>query len=570
LRGSAVVKSEHALNRILSTSTLIVVLAFLSAYPLLTLFYGSIHSAPPGGQGSYSLDGYRLVLSSENFVILLDTVGIAFVKSFLSISLAIGLAWIVARTDTPYRRSLEILITLPFFVPPILTAMAWAMLGNPKVGTLNIVARWLTGMEDISPIDVYSYSGVIWHMMQYSTAFLFMFMVDAFRAMDPSLEEASRMSGASRFTTFRRTTLMLMLPVLTSGFILTFIRGLESFESPLFFGSPVGIKVLTTEIYDAINQRARPNYQYATALSFSMMILMCLIVIALWRILGGRSFQTVTGKGYSPGLTKLGGWRWLTFGLVAFYIAITLVLPIGQLLLGSFFRFFGFYSLDMLTLDNYRAVAANDTFWHALGNTMLLGLGGATLTMVLGTAAAYVTVRTRWRGRRLIEILAWLPWMMPGMVLGLGFLWAFAMIPGPIQLYGTVWALMFAYIALGSPLSVRVMSASFMQLSYDLEECSRIHGATWLQTMQRILVALAWPAFAVGWILTFFMVLRELSASILLYSAGSEVLSVVILRLWIGGKAEEVSVIGLFIVALVLLFRFVQLKILSRRLVAIP
>src|SRR6185503_16324914 len=358
-------------------------------------------------------------------------------------------------------------------------------------------------------------------------------------------EESSRMCGASRSRTFRRITLMLMLPVITSSFILSFIRGVESFESPLFFGTPAGITVITTEIYNSITQRATPDYQYATALGFAIMALMFLLVLWQWRLLRGRSFVTVTGKGFRPTLIRLGHWRWLSFAFCLLFFLVTVVLPVGQLLVGSFFRFFGFYSVDMLTLDHYRAVLSSDDLWRALGNTMLLGLAGATATMTLGTLVAYVSVRTRFRGRRLIDAIAWLPWMMPGMVLGLGFLWAFALLPGPIPIYGTIWALLIAYVALGTPISVRVMTGAYAQLAFDLEECSRVHGASFVQTLWRILVALAWPAFAVGWVLTFFGIMRELSASILLYSVGSEVLSVVLLKMWTNGLAEQVSVVGL-------------------------
>src|SRR6185295_5639252 len=178
-----------------------------------------------------------------------------------------------------------------------------------------------------------------------------------------------------------------------------------------------------------------------------------------------------------------------------------------------------------------------------------------------GAAVAYVLVRTRSRLRGALEILAWLPWMMPGMVLGVGLLWAYALLPGPIQLYGTVWALLVAYVSLGTPLAVRTMAGAFAQLAHDLEECSRVHGAAWWTTFRRILLALAWPAFAVGWILIFFIILRELSASILLYSVGNEVLSVVVMRLWSEGKAGPVSVIALGMLVLVFLFRFAERRL---------
>ena len=417
-------------------------------------------------------------------------------------------------------------------------------MGRPGEG-LGRLWRWLIGTNG-TIINVYSYFGVIWHMVQYSTPFIFLFIVDAFRAFDPSLEESSRMSGASRWQTMRRITLVLLLPIMTSAFILSFIRGIEAFESPLIFGRPANIYVLTTEIYRAINVTGvLPEYQYATALSFFVLLLMFLLVFFQWWLLGNRSYQTVTGKGYSPGIVKLGRWRWVTFSICVLFFVVAVALPFAQLLVGSFFRLFGFYNWDMLTLEHYEWVIENRQVWRAFYNTMFLGVAGATATMILGGMVAYVSVRTRWRGRRLIETLAWLPWMMPGMVLGVGFLWGFAILPGPIEIYGTVWALLLAYISLGTPLAVRIMNGTFVQLSFDIEECSRVHGASWLQTLWRILIALSWPAFAVGWILTFFGIMRELSASVLLYSVGSEVLSVVMVRMLIDGQPERVTVIGL-------------------------
>lgn len=548
------------LGRNVALGFLLAVLLFLTAYPMGMLVYGSLHSTPPGAAGTWSLDGYRAMLSRGNAVVLLNTIGLSLVKTCLAMGLALFLAWIVARTDTPYRETIEGLITLPFYIPPILTAMAWGMLATPKGGLINLAWTGLTGSRE-PLVNIYSYGGVVWHMMQYSTPFLFLLVVGAFKSMDPSLEESSRMSGASAWTTFRRVTLGLMLPVTTSAFILSFIRGVESFESALIFGSPAGIEVITTEIYHLIHHVSTPDYPQATALALGIMVLMFGLVGWQWRLLGGRSFFTVTGKGYTPRVTRLGRWRWVTFGFCMLFFVVTVVLPVGQIVIGSFFKFVGFYRMNMLTLEHYQAVWHNRLVWRALGNTLFLGLAGATATMLLGAAVAYVLVRTRFAIRRTLELLAWLPWMMPGMVLGVGFLWAYALLPGPVQLYGTLWALFVAYVALGTPLAVRTMSGAFSQLAHDLEECSRVHGAAWWTTFRRILLALAWPSFAVGWILIFFIILRELSASILLYSVGNEVLSVVVMRLWSEGKAEEVSVIALIMLGLVFLFRFGERKL---------
>ena len=556
-----------AFGRPLGMVALIALLAFLSLYPVSMLLYGSFHTTPPGAAGTFDLAGYRQVFTTETALVLLNTVGISLVKTIPSLALAVLLAWIIARTDTPARKTLETLITLPFFIPPILTAMAWGMLGNPQVGAVNQAWRWITGTQG-TLVNVYSYGGIVWHMMQYSTPFLFLFIVEAFRAMDPSLEEASRMCGASQGQTLRRITLTLMLPALTTGFLLSFIRGLENFESPLFFGTPAKIQVVTTLIYDSINQRSVPEYQFATAMSFAVLALMCALVFWQWKLLGTRSFQTVTGKAYAPRLIRLGPWRWVTFAICILFFVVAVVLPVGQLLAGSLFRFFGFYSWDMLTTDHWSETFENSDIRRGFFNTLLLGLTGATLTMILGSIVAYVSVRTRWRGRRIVDILAWLPWMMPGMVLGVGFLWGFALLPGPVSIYGTIWALLVAYVALAMPLAARVMSASYHQLAFDLEECARVHGAGFWRTLWTIVVALSWPSIAVGWVLTFFGIMRELSASILLYSAGSEVLSVVLLRLWGNGQSEVVSVVGLCTMGLVILFRWAQSRFLARAIAA--
>ena len=552
--------SGRAWGRNAALGVLLAVVLFLTAYPLTMLVYGSLHSTPPGAAGVFSLDGYRAMLTTTNGLVFINTVGLSLVKTGLAMVLALFLAWIVARTDTPYRDTLEVLITLPFYIPPILTAMAWGMLATPKGGLINLAWTGLTGSRE-PLVNVYSYGGVVWHMMQYSTPFLFLLMVGAFRSMDPALEESSRMSGASSWTTFRRVTLGLMLPVTTSAFLLSFIRGVESFESALIFGTPAGIEVITTEIYHLIHHASTPDYQQATALAFGIMVLMFVLVAWQWRLLGGRSFFTVTGKGYSPRVARLGRWRWVTFGFCLLFFVVTVVLPVGQLLISSFFKFFGFYRWNMVTTEHYAAVWNNRLVWRAFANTLLLGVLGATATMVLGGLIAYVIVRTRFPVRRVLEVLAWLPWMMPGMILGVGFLWAYALMPGPIQLYGTLWALLVAYVTLGTPLAVRTMAGAFAQLALDLEECSRVHGAAWSTTFRRILLALAWPSFAVGWILIFFIILRELSASILLYSVGNEVLSVVVMRLWTEGKAGPVSVIALVMLALVFIFRFAERRL---------
>ncbi|MBN9007773.1 MAG: iron ABC transporter permease [Rhizobiales bacterium] len=550
-------------GRYTASLTLVAVLAALTLYPIGTLLYGSLSSAPPGQAGTLDFSGYVSLFNVHTLSILAVTVGMSLLKTVLSLIPATILAWLISRTDIPARGVLELLIGLPFFIPPILTAMGWAMLGNPTAGSINQVWRALTGAT--APIvNVYSYGGVVWHLMQFTVPFAFILLIEAFRSMDPSLEESSRTSGAGIFKTFRKVTLALMLPALSSVAILSVIGGIEAFESPLFFGIPAGIHVVTTEIYDSINNRATPNYPYATALSFAVILLMALMVAWQWRLLQGRSFQTISGKAFSPRPIELGSLRWVAFGFCALNVLVFTVLPVLQLVVSSFSQYYGFYGWDMLTVSHYRDVLHNDLFWRSATNTAMLGVVGATLTMILGSVVAYVVVRTKLPFRHLIDLIAWLPWMMPGMVLGLGFLWGFAILPHAIGIYGSLWALLLAYLALGTPLSVRTMSTAFSQLSHDLEESSRVHGASWATTFRKIVVALTLPSFSVGWILTFFMIFRELSASVLLYSIGNEVLPVTVLRLWEEGKAEDVSAIAVMMLVVVLIFRGFHLIMVKR------
>ncbi len=527
------------------------------------LFYGSIHSTPPGIVGEFNLGGYERALSTSTLHVVFTTIKVAVINTILSMLIATTLAWIIARTDVPYGGVLEVLISLPFFLPPILTAMAWGMLGNPTVGSINLAWRYITG-SDTAIVNVYSYGGVVWHMMQHSIPFIFLLLVDAFRNINSSFEEASRMSGASPTRTLFKITLMLALPAILNAATLTLIVSIESFESALIFGLNSGVNVITTEIYSALNNEVSPQYQYGTALSFLVMVSLFLIILIQRAILGTRSYQSVTGKGFGYTVSKLGKWRWILFSYSMAFFMISVVMPISQLLAGSFFKFFGFYKLNMLTMENYYAVFRNRALHEAAANTFILAFAGATAAMILSAVIAYISVRTKLPGKKAVELLAWLPFLMPGIVLAIGFLWAFTMLPGPIQIYGTMWALLIAYITLRLPISASVMSAAYSQLSFDIEECSRVHGASWWRTLWRILIALTWPSFVVGWVIAFSGIIREVSASVLLYSTQSEVLSVSLLKLWSRGQSEQVAVIALGVMTVTVILRWAQLTLLKK------
>ncbi|MGE5306371.1 MAG: ABC transporter permease, partial [Alphaproteobacteria bacterium] len=466
---------------VLMNATLLMV-GFLSLYPVVMLLFGSVRDAAPGEAASFTWTAYREAYTDPStYRVLLNSLVIAAVKTIFAVILGVFFAWVITRTNTPYPRLLETLVTLPFFVPPILTAIAWAMLANPTVGVINKFFMLVFGL-DRPLFNIYSYTGIIWHMTHYSAAFVFLLVVGAFRATDPALEEASRASGASGLKTFFRVTLPLMAPAIMGAALLAFIRGLEAFESALFFGLPAKIFVFTTEIYAALTQRTPADYPRAMALAALLMVITFTGVFIQRRIMAGKKYFTVTGKGYRPRPVDLGVWRWVTFGLCVGYFFVALVLPVSQLLLSSFFTIFGLYDFKLLTLDNYRQVFSDLLFWRALRNSLVLAASGAVLCMLLSAVVAYIIFRTKFWGKGALDFLSWVPWSVPGMVLALGLLWAYILLPGPIVLYGTIWILLIAYLTIGLPIGVRSMSGTIVQISEDLEESSRACGASWWQT----------------------------------------------------------------------------------------
>ena len=550
---------------LLMNATLVMV-GFLSLYPVVMLLFGSVRDAAPGEVASFTWTAYREAYTdSATYRVLFNSLVISAIKTTFAVILGVFFAWVITRTNTPYPRLLETFVTLPFFVPPILTAIAWAMLANPTVGIINKFFMLFFGLH--RPLfNIYSYGGIIWHMTHYSAAFVFLLVVGAFRAADPALEEASRASGASGLKTFFRVTLPLMAPAIMGAGLLAFIRGLEAFESAFFFGLPAKIFVFTTEIYTALTQRMPADYPRAMALAVPLMGITFTGVFIQRRIMAGKTYFTITGKGYQPRPVDLGVWRWVTFGLCVAYFFVALVLPVSQLLLSSFFTMFGLYDFKLLTLDNYRQVFSDLLFWRALKNSLMLAAGGAVLCMLLSAVIAYIIFRTKFWGKGALDFLSWVPWSLPGMVLALGLLWAYILLPGPIVLYGTIWILLIAYLTIGLPIGVRSMSGTMVQISEDLEESSSVCGANWWQTFVKIYLALLRPGFAAGALLLFFIFLRELSASVLLYSPGNEVLSVTILKYWEAGRSEVVSVIALVMLGIVILFKIGEARLIKARL----
>jgi iron(III) transport system permease protein len=545
------------LRTVLATGLLILV-AFLVLPPFLMLFVGSIWGAPPGMPGELSLSAYIDAFSSPyTYKVIANSFFISFVKTLLAMVWGVLLAWLVTRTDVPLRRTMEVLIPVQFFIPAIFNAFAYIMLLNPHSGLINQLFMGTFGLES-APFNIYSYTGMIFVMTIGSTAFIFLLTYGAFRALDPSLEDSARTSGAGAMETLARITLPLLAPAILGAFILSFIQGIEAFEVPVLIGTPAGIYVFTNEIYRAITFFEPARYGVATALGILIVLLTFIMVYIQWRIQGERQYSTITGKGYTPRLVRLRRWRWPAFCVGAFYILLAVMLPIGQLLLSSLQSNVGVLSLGSFTLVNYYQAFQDEIVLRALYNTILLAVLSALCGVTLSVLIAYVTIRLRFWGNRWLELLSWLPWTLPGIVLATGMLWAYLTLPGLWILYGSLWILLVAYIIKGLPLGVRALSGTMIQVHQELEDCARVHGASWLRTLWSIVLRLIRPGIMAGGIFFVYIAIRDLSTPILLYGFGTEVLSIVLLQFWAEKQPQVVSVLAIIMLAVLTAFSAIQ------------
>jgi iron(III) transport system permease protein len=537
--------------------TLVTVLvAFLVLFPLLMLLFGSFWTARPGFPGTWTLDNYiKAYTDVDTYRVFATTVLLVGSKTIFAVALATSLAWIVTRTDTPMRGTLEVLITLPFFIPGLLEAIAWIELLSPNAGTINV---WLKSIGLATTLNIYSLGGMIWVMALGSTSFIFLLVVNAFRNMDASLEESARASGAGAVRTALSVTLPLMAPLVLSAGMLSFIRAMDSFEVPVLLGLPAKVFVFSNRIYAAVQYDYPVNYGLATSLGVSFFALMIALIYLQNRFLRGREYTVVTGKGYKPRVVRLGKFKYVTLAFCLGYFLIATALPLSQVFIGSFLRVFGLPRWDLFTFDNYLAILSDASLWRGMVNTFIVCGSAAALEVFLCTIIAYITTRTKFILRRPLEWICWLPWAIPGIVAGLGMLWAYITLPVP--LYGTLFLLVIVMLTTGLPLGTRLMSGIMVQLGRELEESSRVHGANWQYTFTRVLAPLLKPALAGSFLLLFVGFSRAVSATILFVGPGTELLAVTLFSYSQAGRFQLVSAL-----AIVLMLINVTALVVARR-----
>jgi iron(III) transport system permease protein len=523
------------------SGALLIILTFLVLYPVAMLLLGALTNTNPVVDGfgvfNISLANFATVLANPNVHAALANSLIA-CGGGTALAVAIGLtfSWVVVRTNTPCKGFIAAVSMLPLFVPPLVAAVAWSILASPKTGLINTVLASL-GVD--WRFNAYSMGGLIVIFGIYYAPYVYMFTASALRNMDPALEEAAAITGATTLRTLLTVTFPLIAPAIVSGMLLSFIVMLGIYGIPAVLGTPGDIPVLTTYIFKLTNW-SPPLYSTAASVAIILMVVTGVLVWLQQLAISRRSYTTVAGKSFRPALLNLGPWRYFTLGLAIVYLVVVVVLPTLALIVAAFRKFLFVRNLASLfderqySLVHFERLFANPLALRSILNTMEVGLITALVGGVLAFAIGYTVNRTSLPGRRSLDVVSTLPVAIPGLVVGVAYLWAWIGLPG--GLYGTIWILALAFIARFLPDTVKALSTSLLQIHRELEEAAWICGRGLLGTIRSIVLPLARPGVVAAMTLLFILAIRELGSSLFLYTSKTMVMAVLLLDYYEGGN----------------------------------
>ena len=454
------------------------------------------------------------------------------------------MGWIVARTDMPLRGAVRILVMASFVTPPFLGAIAWELLAAPNSGLLNQLYRAVSGARpDDALLNIYTMTGLIFVISCYTFPYIFVLVANALDRIPGDLEDASSMLGGSAWRTARSITIPLALPALLAGALVAFLQAMTLFGSPAILALPAGFHTMTTKIWSLFQFPPKPELGAAAALP--LLVLTVVLLRAQAVVLGRRGYTVVGGKSGAPRPVRLGVLKWPAFALCLAVLCLPVFLPYGALVNAALSR----VASQPLTPSTFTLHNIYFVFFElsatklAMKNTFLLGLMAATCGTVLALVIAYLTSRAAVRGHRVLGFLATAPIAIPGIVLGVGLFLAYTR--GPVVLYGTLWILLLAYVTIELPAAYQQLQSAFRSLSPELEEASRILGASRLRTLRDVTAPLLGPSLIATWCFIFVAVVRELSAAVILFTSETKVLSVLIFDLKESGDLAAIAVLGL-------------------------
>jgi iron(III) transport system permease protein len=533
----------------------VLIVAGLVLVPLVYLVNGTFFS-----NGQFTLEFFRTAYGAGGLGgMIWNSVVYSVGSTILAMVCGTALAYLVARTDVPFKGFVYAAALVPLVIPGVLHTVAWIFLASPEIGLINWAIAPVVGDGFL---NVFSMKGMVFVEGIHASPLIFLLMFAAFKNMDSSLEESALMSGASKLKVFFSITLPLVKPALLLAALIMFIRAMSSFEVPQLLGSSAGIWVFTSRIYNAL-VGFPADYGSAGAYSTGLLVILGLFAVIQWAMgKKSKSYQTVTGKGFRPTTVSLGRWRkWAGLGVIAYFV-VTSVMPLGALVYTSLLGYFRQPDADVLssfTLKNYEEIFTDSKTLDAFRNSILLAIGSATIVMVLTSLIAWIVVRGRVRGSGLVNSLANLPLGIPGLIMGVALLFTYLRVPLPI--YGSLLILLIAYVTVFLPYGITYASSAMYQISGELEESAQVSGAGFWRIFTRVTLPLLMPGLIAGWTFIVLLAVRELGASLLLYSPGKEVLSIVIWEEWGDGKIVQLAALGVVMTVMLLAIVLVARKL---------
>ena len=501
---------------------------------------------------------YRLILNTLFFGAGAILVGFVF---------AIPLAWLVERTNAPGRHLMYALILVPMALPPMIAALGWERLLDPRIGVINMVLRAMLGMEGEGPLNVYTLYGMSFVMGLSMVPTVFLMLVPVLRNMDPAFEEASMISGASRFMTLMRVTFPLTYPAFFAALIWFFIISIEAFEIPGVIGMQAGILVFSTKIFYAIHPPTGelPEYGTASALAMAVLVLSGVLVYLYLKVLGaGDKYTTVTGRGYRPSIMDLGRARYLGSLFFFLYLSLAVVFPLVVLGWGSLLTYYqppSWELVSQLTMKHYYNALTGYGAITAFKNTAMLVVVAATVTTLLSVTAGWIIVRSGGRMGRALNLLTFAPIAIPSVIIGFALILVYLSIP--VGIYGTIWVIAIAHITRFIAYGSRAVISAQVQVHKELEEASYTCGGSMLVTLRKVVVPIVLPALVSLWLWVALHSLRELSSAVLLASPGNRVVSTMIWFAWQEGQVGEAYAISIMLIAVSLVIAFAARRLLT-------
>ncbi|WP_018063376.1 ABC transporter permease [Martelella mediterranea] len=539
----------------------IVLLAVLVIPPIVILIQMSFSDfAPNGAREGFTLSHYIALADKGFFTALLNSVIFSALATLLSLLIGGVLAWLVERTNSPFKGLAYLTAVVSLGTPYVLYVMSWLYILG-RAGPLNSLYRAVTGETGVL-FNVYSLSGMILIEGFLWSPLVFLLMSATFRMANAEMEEAARMNGASVVDTIWHVTLKLAWPAILALGLFVFIRNIESFEVPALVGIPGEVKVLTTDIYLSVKDFP-PDLGHAASFSVIMLILVAVLLYFYGRISRHADrYASITGKGFRPRPFDLGPGRWIAGAIIIVDFVLVLALPVLALLWMALTPFVTQMRLSMvpnLTLENFSAVLRSPHYLDLAFNTLVVSVAAATGAIVITMVSGWLAARRKPMGG-LVDQLTTMPLIFPGIVLGVALLEL--SLESPFPLYGTIWLIALAYLIRYLPYGMRYSYSGVLQIHRELEEASNVAGASIFQSLRMIVAPLLSPALMAGWLFIFLIASRELSIAVLLAGPRSQVIAVSMLDLWQNGQAGELSALGLLWTLLMVLvasaFRFVE------------